>query len=296
MLRLMPLSDGDQTCLDFHLKTSPSAHTFFYDVPTGRVHHFNLRSPHRELCIHAESLVVTHRNDPFASLQLLSDDGEYYRSDDIRQRYYEYLTPTERLPLHEDVGRIAAVARRQAGPGTASFLISLTKMLYRVFTYEPGATNVNTPLSQFLEHKRGVCQDFAHLMLVICRREGIPARYISGYLFTGQRQPEAVSPAATFVHSEHEGYDQEQTEIHGSLPESGLVSGDAMHAWVECLLPDGQWHGFDPTNNLLTNDAYVKVHFGRDYGDVLPVRGLYRGQGIHNLDVMVTVTADRLAS
>ncbi|MCS6775511.1 MAG: transglutaminase family protein [Chloroherpetonaceae bacterium] len=272
-LRLMPRSDDDQTCLDFRLSITPQARIFAYDLPSGRVHHFNYRPPHNTLTIQAEALVVTHRSDPFYFLQLTTEDRAFYQLEGVRQRYAEFLAPTPRVPLVEDADRIAAIARRQAGASTASFLISLTRALYRVITYTPGATHVNTSLQQVLEKRQGVCQDFAHLMLAVCRRQGIPARYISGYLYTGQRH--------------------EETEAHltAELP-APLVSGDAMHAWVECLMPDERWCGFDPTNNLLANDHYIKVHYGRDYNDVAPVRGVYHGPAEHTLEVSVRVVRE----
>ncbi len=291
-LRLMPLSDGDQTCLDFRLSTTPPAHLSAYDLPTGRVHYFDVRPPHSELVIQAESLVVTFKHDPFESLQLIADDSAFYAREGVRQRYAEYLLPTERVPLHPETDRIAAVARRQAGIGTASFLISLARLLHRVFTYAPGSTNVNTTLLQVLEHKQGVCQDFAHLMLAVCRRQGIPARYVSGYLYTGETttQTSLESDAALSAHATEGRTTETSRPLEAVKP---WVSGDAMHAWVECLLPDERWHGFDPTNNLLTNDSYIKVHYGRDYGDVPPVRGVYRGPFAHTLHVSVRVLQDK---
>lgn len=272
-LRLMPLSDDDQTCLDFRLGVVPPARVFAYDLPSGRVHHFNTRASHDALTISAESLVVTHRTDPFSYLQLTTDDQEFYTREGVRQRYAEYLSSTARVPLAADTDRIAVIARRQSSGSTASFLIGLTRALYRVITYAPGATHVNTPLTQVLENQQGVCQDFAHLMLAVCRRQGIPARYISGYLYTG--------------HKEENTGEQPSAQVPGTL-----ISGDAMHAWVECLLPNDTWCGFDPTNNLLTNDHYVKVHHGRDYGDVTPIRGVYHGPPARALEVAVRVVRE----
>ena len=272
-LRLMPLSDHDQTCLDFRLTLAPGARTPAYDLPSGRVHYFDTRIQHAELAIVAESLVVTHRKNPFLVLPPSEEDGEFYLRESVRQDYAEFLTGTKRVQLYPETDRIAAVARKQAsGAGTVAFLMALTRQLYRVLAYAPGATTVNTSVLQVLEQSQGVCQDFAHLMLAICRRQGIPSRYVSGYLYTG------------------EGTGTES----GSDPDAphGLKSGNAMHAWVECLLPDSQWHGFDPTNNLLTNDHYVKVHTGRDYGDVPPVRGIFRGPSAHMLEVDVRVVSD----
>lgn len=187
------------------------------------------------------------------------------------------------MPLPPETQRIAAVARKQTGGSTASFLIALTRLLNRVFTYSPGATHVNTPLAQVLEHKQGVCQDFTHLMLAVCRQQHIPARYVSGYLYTGEDRTETL----------HEALGDPNSPDPKARRDDRLISGDAMHAWMECLLPDGQWHGFDPTNNLLTNDHYIKVHFGRDYGDVPPVRGVYRGPFAHTLDVSVRVVQEK---
>jgi transglutaminase-like putative cysteine protease len=288
-VRLMPLSDPDQTCLDFRISTTPPAELFAYDTPNGRVHQFNVRAPHNELTIRAEALVVTHRSNPFANMRLVDDDAEFYRREGVQQRYYEYLAPTKRVPLEPETDRIAAVARKQAGVGTASFLIALNRLLHRVFIYTPGSTNVNTTLQQVLENKQGVCQDFAHLMLSICRRQGIPARYISGYLYTGEdredkdreNKEEGETPSEHRLQGGHSGGENDH-----------LVSGNAMHAWVECLLPDGQWRGFDPTNNIVTNDYYIKVHYGRDYGDVPPIRGVYRGPFAHTLDVNVLVSKE----
>lgn len=274
--RLMPVSDADQVCLDFRLAVTPSARVFAYDLPTGRVHHFNVRPPHDELIVQAEALVVTHVHNPFVSLRLTEDDSEFYTRPGVRQRYAEYLAPTDRVPLYPEMDRIARVARRQGGANSASFLIALTRLLNRVMTYVPGSTHVNTPLSQALELKQGVCQDFAHLMLGVCRRAGVPARYVSGYLYTGQ------NPA---IEGTHQAQDVESP---------ALLGGNAMHAWVECLLPDEKWHGFDPTNNLLTQESYVKVHYGRDYGDVLPISGVYRGSSTHTLEYEVHVYAEEM--
>jgi transglutaminase-like putative cysteine protease len=300
----MPLSDVDQACLDFRLTTTPPALVFAYDLASGRVHYFNVKRRHTELVLRAESVVITHHHNPFVKLQLIADDMEFYRRPDIRQAYYEYLQPTRRVPLEPETDRIAAVARKQAGVGAASFLIALTRLLHRAFSYAPGTTTVNTSLQQVLENKQGVCQDFAHLMLSVCRKQGIPARYVSGYLYTGEHAPSStsetntgrradeerdVSSLATACEKDGETIEKTKTSESPEDNPEGLISGNAMHAWVECLMPDGEWRGFDPTNNVVTNDYYVKVHVGRDYGDVLPVRGLYRGPFAHTLDVSVQV-------
>jgi transglutaminase-like putative cysteine protease len=114
-------------------------------------------------------------------------------------------------------------------------------------------------------------------MIAVCRRCGIPARYVSGYLYTGQdsdalRAERQSQVSQIDIPNLHTGEDR-----FGSHSPTHLLGADAMHAWVECLLPDGKWHGFDPTNDLLTNQHYIKVHYGRDYGDAVPLRGMFRG-------------------
>lgn len=280
--RLMPLSDADQTCLDFRLITDPAARVFAYDLPTGRVHHFDVRSPHARLSVVAQSLVTTYKHDPFVGLQLEEPDMEYYTRAGVSQRYAEYLAPTQRVQFHPDVERIASVARRQADGRTAPFLINLTRLLHRAVAFQPGATTVESTVDNVLEARQGVCQDFTHLMLAVCRSQGIPARYVSGYLCTVRTDPKCYAS---------EALETDVSQIDGGDEE--LVGGDAMHAWAECLMPDERWHGFDPTNNLLANDLHVKVHFGRDYGDVSPIRGVFRGPFAHKLDVQVTVERER---
>lgn len=294
-LRLMPLSDGDQTCLDFRLTPTPRVSVFAYDLPAGRVHHFTVRPPHQELIIQADSLVVTHRANPFQRLQLVTPDMDFYADPLVRQKYYEFLMPTERVPFVAETERIALVAQKQSSGSAASFLIALTRLLHRVFTYSPGATNVNTSILQVLEQKQGVCQDFAHLMLAVCRQQGIPARYISGYLYTGAEKEDETE--INLADDEHDSAEKRWRDGRDGPRQGGaaraLVSGDAMHAWVECLLPGGQWCGFDPTNNLVVNAHFIKAHYGRDYSDVTPVRGLYRGPAAESLDVGVRVTLDQ---
>ncbi len=289
-LRLMPVTDESQVCLDFRLDVRPYARMFAYDLPCGRVHHFNLREPHAALAIRAESLVVTHERDAFASLQLVEDDFGFYKRDYVRRKNWEYLAPTARVPLDPETDRIAAVATRQAGPSTASFLVALTRLLHRVMDYAPGTTHVNTPLREVLENQRGVCQDFSHLMLAVCRRREIPCRYVSGYIYTRNAE-DAEGTSGNMLDQNASQWHDVNDEI---VQTSTLIGGDAMHAWVECLMPDGTWHGFDPTNNLVVDSHYVKVHSGRDYSDVTPVKGLFHGSANQTMETAVAVVKESI--
>ena len=294
-VRLMPLNDERQTCIDFWLVTSPLTHIFYYNLPTGRVHHFNVRPEHRQLSVTATSNVITQPTDAIADLPFGGPGLEFYDSDLIRQDYAEYLMATERVPNHLDLEALIQVAKSGVDtPDAPSFLMSLNRVLHRVLTYKKGATDVDTPLEEVLRTHEGVCQDFAHLMLAICRRLGIPARYTSGYLYTrgvDQQGLDSLGDSGEKV-LEELGIGRPLRLVR-TKPEVGeLIDGDAMHAWVECLLPDNRWHGFDPTNCLVTNDAFVRVHFGRDYGDAVPLHGVFSGPQARTLEVSVSVTEE----
>ncbi len=134
-------------------------------------------------------------------------------------------------------------------------LDALNHYIHEELEYRPQSTRVDSTLEEVLVGKRGVCQDFAHLMIGVCREMGIPARYVSGYIFTNR------SP--------------------------GVRGQDASHAWCECYLPEVGWRGYDPTNDLLVDERYVRVAVGRSYQDVPPTKGLYRGSAAEEMTVSV---------
>ena len=138
---------------------------------------------------------------------------------------------------------------------------ALMQKIHGEFTFDASATLVATPLLTVLEQRRGVCQDFAHLMLACLRSRGLAARYVSGYLLT---QP----PPG----------------------QARLVGADASHAWVSVYCPSNGWVDFDPTNNLLPALEHITLAWGRDFADVSPLRGVILGGGHHDPDVQVTVT------
>lgn len=128
------------------------------------------------------------------------------------------------------------------------------------FIYDPDFTTLATPLATVLEHRRGICQDFSHLAIACVRTQGLAARYVSGYIET--------------------------------LPPPGkekLVGSDASHAWFSVYIPELGWIDFDPTNNQIPVDQHIIVGWGRDYGDVTPLKGVIFGGGEHELAVSVDV-------
>jgi transglutaminase-like putative cysteine protease len=140
----------------------------------------------------------------------------------------------------------------------------LSRTIYQSFAYEAGVTRADSPIDDVLKARGGVCQDFAHVMIAVCRSWGVPARYVSGYLFTDRKGGDRSDP-------------------------------DATHAWVEVFLPSLRWVGFDPTNNIMACERHVACAIGRDYSDVPPSRGVYKGEAESELAVGVTVRRARAA-
>jgi len=152
-------------------------------------------------------------------------------------------------------------------PDTGDFAVGVMRLnrhIFKNFKYLPGVTDVNTHVSDFLKQGKGVCQDFAHLMIAVLRMAGIPARYVSGYIET--------DPA----------------------PEGALVGATASHAWVEVYAPNGFWVGLDPTNDQLESERHVQIGIGRDYADVPPLKGIFKGPGKQTLSVTVSMTRSDL--
>jgi len=259
-MRLAPLTDSSQTCLDFRLEVSPPAQVFAYEDMGGTVHHFGLREPHRSLEIVATTRVETLCANPYEGLAIGEDDWSFYSQEDIRQANIEYLVESPYVALVSGVESIAAEARGRT-KGVVSFLIDLNRHINRLLHYDSDATHVHTTVQEVLDLGAGVCQDYTHLMIACCRSQGVPTRYVSGYLYGGE----------------------------------GIRGEGATHAWLECRLPNGHWLALDPTNNLLANDHHIRVHTGRDYGDVSPTRGIYMGPPALPLDVSVRVKAVSLA-
>lgn len=257
-VRLMPIHNGVQKLLDFRITVDPYTPIFSYERPGGMVHHFGIRAPHDHLVIRAEATVETFKSNPFEGLNLINDDFDFYRSDAVKQGYAEYLSASPYISNSPGAADIAELARKEGSDSTATFLLALSRLLNSSLAYDPDATHVHSRVDEVIDGKAGVCQDFSHLMIACARSQGIPARYVSGYLYVEK-------------------------------DDEGMRGEEATHAWVECLMPDGNWAGFDPTNNLMSSDHYIKVHIGRDYGDVTPTKGVYVGTPAIKLDVKVAV-------
>ncbi len=248
-VHLGPRDDVDQRVERFRVRLDPPGHVRRYDDGFGNVAHLltSVR-PHTDMRVTAESEVHTFLADPFAAParppRLLSS--------------VELADGLDPSPLVPHVPVVANLAEPYGSSDAFETVYRLMEMIYRDFTYRPGVTDVSTSIETVVAHHYGVCQDFAHLLIGLCRALGIPARYTSGYIVPSE---------------------------HGS---SSRGAG-ASHAWVEAFTPSHGWRGFDPTNNLLANERYVKIAVGRDYRDVPPTRGTFHGQADETLEVDVRV-------
>ena len=173
-----------------------------------------------------------------------------------------YLVDSPMIPALPEAASWA-LAHLGSGKPLHQQLLAMTKAIFEEFVFDPAATTVGTPLSQVFKTKRGVCQDFAQLMIAALRSVGIPARYMSGYILT-----------------------------HPLPGQPRLVGADATHAWVEAWCPGHGWLGLDPTNGKAVTDEFITLACGRDYADVIPLRGVVVGGGEHSLEVSVTMTPE----
>lgn len=267
-LRLRPLTTANQRCLAFELHVEPEAEIAspWRDDFGNWVHFCNVRSPCDRLLIESRSSVRVKPPAPLELCgspaweavrdQLLSD----LSSDVLSAVPYGFRSPF--VPLVAELGAYARESFRRGRPLLEAAL-ELTGRIHRDFTFDNTATDVSTPVTEVFRAKRGVCQDFAHLQIACLRSLGLAARYVSGYLRT--------------------------------VPPPGrprLVGADASHAWVSVWCPGLGWTEFDPTNDAVVADAHVRLAYGRDYGDVAPVRGVMLGGGQQQLTIGVTMALE----
>ncbi|GHG67048.1 hypothetical protein GCM10010919_15460 [Alishewanella longhuensis] len=231
----------------------------------GNIRHFiHLQAPHQQLSVvsHASLEVLPRRNNERLQSGCSATQLQSYlqHSKTAAAVYAKMLCqPSSMAPISAEAGALLAPLRRQ-NQTVLELAEQLNQYIYANFIYTPGFTTVVTPLSDVIKYRRGVCQDFALLAISCLRANGIPARYVSGYLET---QPLPGQPR--------------------------LQGADASHAWFSVFDPELGWVDFDPTNNLLPCQQHLTVAFGRDYADVVPLKGVVQGSGNHQLKVAVDV-------
>ena len=231
----------------------------------NQTRHASITLPHESLLVHAESTVALRPRPALAQIgatlpweSVRDMMGKERSPATLEACRYLYASPhVTAFPALE------AYARQSYTPGRPQLdaALDLTQRIFDDFEFDPKATEISTPLEQVLRGRRGVCQDFAQLMIGCLRSVGLPARYVSGYILT---HPPAGQPR--------------------------LVGADASHAWVSVYCPPLGWVDFDPTNRCLVQHEHITLGWGRDFSDVTPMRGIVLGGGNQELDVQVTVT------
>jgi transglutaminase-like putative cysteine protease len=258
-VRMQPRSEGNQRCLQFQLQTQPKARIQHYnDYQGNTVHYFNVPGQHTKLVITAESLVELTEPAPIPA-NLPTSTWDAFGALLNEHTAWELVQPSHFARPSFELRSLAQELGVQRADDPLTTLRQLNAAMYNAFDYSPQTTNVDSPIEEALHARKGVCQDFAHIMITLVRDLGIPCRYVSGYLF-------------------HRTEDHDRSDP------------DATHAWVEALLPGLGWVGFDPTNNLMAGERHARTAIGRDYADVPPTRGVYKGGATDNLQVAVRVS------
>lgn len=266
-VRLGPLSDVHQRWDQFDVRVTPAASVRRYGDGAGNVAHLiSIPKPHRFVEIVTRSEVTTLLDDPF---QVPATPP---RPLSPAERF-EYLSPSPLVTADADLVALAAPYRLASDTSVLDTVQSLMRYVYEGFTYQPQVTNVSTTVSEALAARAGVCQDFAHVLIGLCRAIDVPARYVSGYIVTARPRSQSQT-LGTMMQSQ-------------SLSVGPTRGGGASHAWVEAFTPTHGWRGFDPTNGILASESHVKMAIGRDYGDVPPTRGTFRGAAREQLVVEV---------
>ena len=265
LVHLRPRQAPRQTNLQSHMLVQPEARAMEHllDYFGNPISVFTIQEPHRKL-----SIKMTHRIEvtPIEAVCLADSPAweqvremlRTVRSPSVLEAF-QFVFDSHYIQRNAE---LAAYAEPSFAPGRPLLeaAMDLTERIHREFRYDSKATSLATPLSEVLEHRHGVCQDFAHLQIACLRSLGLAARYVSGYL--------------------------------QSKPPPGrerLVGVDASHAWLSVFCPNAGWVDFDPTNRVIPSDQHITIAWGRDYDDISPVKGVVLGGGTHAMSIYVDV-------
>jgi transglutaminase-like putative cysteine protease len=251
-IRLSPSDDGRQRVEWAHVRVAPGAELFGHrDVYGNDVRWFQLVGPHESLVVESEAVVVTR---PAAALPSSAGAVGFAAVADpaYRESMAEFLAGSPHVRWTRPIGDFADALGLDPAWGVLAWIRALESAINARIVYTPGATQVDTPIEEVVAVGRGVCQDMAHLMIAICRRHGVAARYVSGWLY---------------------------------LP--GHEGPGESHAWVEAAIPGVGWVELDPTHPAPVHEHYVRLATGRDYSDVPPLKGSYLGPATDEMFVAV---------
>ncbi|MAR90072.1 MAG: transglutaminase [Pseudomonadales bacterium] len=264
--RMSPLNGTHQTCARnrFVIHPAPESLHKRFDYFGNQVTSFDILQPHRELSVtvHSEVQVLDYSQQALFSADYPWEfirDSLQTSTDPEQITVREYTLPSPLIPHSGEVRKYAQESF-PAGRPIMEAMRDLVARIHKDFKYDPGFSTISTPLHTVLAHRRGVCQDFAHLGIACVRSMGLAAGYVSGYL-------ETLPPPG-------------QEKLEGA---------DASHAWLAVYLLDHGWMHFDPTNNMMARDQHITLAFGRDFADVTPLKGVIYGGDDHKLSVSVDV-------
>jgi len=266
---ISPRPDARQQCHSHYLSVvpQPSVLEEMTDHFGNRLYYFSIEKPHKSMVVTATSLVDVgrHAKEPTFSASAWRDMADSLKvlPDADAMLVKEFMMESPMIPHIEEITAFARPSF-EVHAGLLDAATDLMQRIFREFTYDPAFTTLATPLRDVVQHKRGVCQDFAHLAIGALRSHGLAARYVSGYMET--------------------------------LPPEGkekLVGADASHAWLSVFIPDAGWIDLDPTNNKIPDQRYIVLGWGRDYSDVPPLKGVIFGGGTPKMSVSVDVEAMR---
>ncbi len=252
-VRLGPLSDATQRWDTFALSVTPTGSVRPYTDGFGnRTHLVTVVKPHGFLEVETRGELSTTLENPFA---VPATPVPPLSPSDL----VDWLSPSPMVPALTEFTDLAAPHAPTAELSAFDAVRALTRLVHEQFVYQRNVTTVGTTVDEVMRLRTGVCQDFAHVLLGLCRAVGVPARYVSGYTVA-------------------------------DMPDAGTVGREqASHAWVEAFTDTHGWRGFDATNDVVVGDGHVKVAVGRDYADVSPTRGAFRGNAAQQLTVRVEV-------
>jgi transglutaminase-like putative cysteine protease len=256
-VRAQPRTEWTQHCLSFEMHVSPKTRVLNYrDYLGNTVHHFNVPAKVSQLNIVTTALVEVQ---PFREWPDRLPESAWDQIDHAVEQgeFFDFLLPSDFAKPSPLLLELAAKLRITRRDDPMTVLRQINDGIHQTFEYVPNSTRVDSPIDDALRARKGVCQDFAHIMTTLVRHMRIPCRYVSGYVSREETSP-------------HRG-------------------GLASHAWVEALLPGWGWVGFDPTKGQLVGDRHVRCAIGRDYADVPPTKGVYKGDTRGELAVQVKV-------
>ncbi|MBC7455296.1 MAG: transglutaminase family protein [Massilia sp.] len=272
-LHMTPRDFAHQKTSSHHILVEPEEEdgATGFDFFGNCTRHVAITTPHKALVVHAQSTVTLTARPNLEQIKA-SQPWEYLRARMSLNRSAatleacRYLYASPHVNCSPELEAYARLSYTEGRPQLDAAL-DLTQRIFEDFEFDAKATEISTPLEEVLKGRRGVCQDFAQLMIGCLRSIGLPARYLSGYILT---HPPAGQPR--------------------------MIGADASHAWVSVFCPEIGWIDFDPTNNCLVQNEHITLGWGRDFSDVTPMRGIVLGGGKHKLAVKVTVTPLSLSS